>query len=273
MKEGVRTKRMKQADIKVILWDIDGTLLNFEESERYGIRKCFALFGLGQCDDDMIKAYSEINKVYWQKLERGEIGKKEVLEGRFRDFFLKYNIDVNKASAFNEEYQKCLGDTVVFYENGLEVVRQLKGRIRQYAVTNGTKLAQERKLKNSGLDYILDGIFISEDIGTEKPGIGFFEEVFRKIEPVKREEIMIVGDSLTSDMQGGMNAGILTCWFNPEKKENIPPSVTHAGDAVSSASFHEGIAVMKNTSVVKPDYIIYNLKQVIELVDGMAHSL
>ena len=204
---------------KVILWDIDGTLLNFEESEKVAIRTCFSIFEMGECSDEMLYDYNKINKSYWQRLERGEITKKEVLEGRFRDFFGKYGLDTKKAGDFNEEYQKRLGDTVVFFENGLELVNQLKGSVLQYAVTNGTKVAQERKLKKSGLDQILDGIFISEDVGVEKPGKGFFERVFSEIGSFPLEEILIVGDSLTSDMQGGMNMGIKTCWFNPERIE------------------------------------------------------
>ena len=156
---------VKNPKIKAILWDIDGTLLNFEEAEKYAIRKCFSIFELGECSDEMLKIYSKINKGYWQRLERGEITKKEVLEGRFIDFFKKYGLDTNKAGEFNQEYQKRLGDTIVFFENGLELVKELKGKVRQCAVTNGTKVAQERKLKNSGLDILLDHIFISEDIG------------------------------------------------------------------------------------------------------------
>ena len=215
-----------QLDIKVILWDIDRTLLDFEASETYAIRKCFSIFGLGRCTDDMIKSYSEINKKYWHRLEREEITKKQVLEGRFQEFFERQGIDVSKAASFNLEYQKRLGDTIVFCENGLEIVKKLKGNILQYAVTNGTKIAQQRKMKNSGLDRLLDGIYISEDVGVEKPGIGFFEEVFRTIPVSDKRQIMIVGDSLTSDIQGGINAGIRTCWFNPHGKagrEDILP--------------------------------------------------
>ncbi|MGN1313425.1 MAG: YjjG family noncanonical pyrimidine nucleotidase [Lachnospiraceae bacterium] len=206
--------------IKVILWDIDGTLLNFEEAEKYAIEKCFFVFGLGECTDSMLAAYSKINRRYWQRLERGEISKQQVLEGRFREFFAEYGIDTSVACAFNEEYQKRLGDTVVFYPNGLETVQACRGKILQYAVTNGTRAAQERKLENSGLNRLLDGVFISDIIGIEKPMKGFFEQVFNAIGDYSGSEVMIVGDSLTSDIQGGNNAGILTCWFNPEKKEN-----------------------------------------------------
>lgn len=205
--------------LKVLLWDIDGTLLDFGAAEKAAIRSCFAQFGLGECTDEMLHVYSGINREYWKRLERGEITKKEVLEGRFRDFFEKYGLDLSIVADFNAQYQVSLGDTAVFYKNGLETVQACKGKIPQYAVTNGTKIAQDRKLKNSGLINILDGVFISEEIGIEKPGIGFFEKVFEKIGQYDKSEVMIIGDSLTSDIQGGNNAGIVTCWFNPGGKK------------------------------------------------------
>lgn len=205
-------------NIKVILWDIDGTLLNFEEAEKYAIRACFAQFRLGECTDSMLADYSQINRSYWQRLERGEITKPQVLEGRFCEFFRKYGLDTGCVSAFNARYQIALGDTFCFHEGGLEVVQSLQGKVKQYAVTNGTRIAQERKLKGSGLADLLDGVFISEELGTEKPGIGFFHRVWDKIGSFAPGEVMIVGDSLTSDIQGGNNAGILCCWFNPQGK-------------------------------------------------------
>lgn len=206
--------------MKVVLWDIDGTLLNFLAAEKEAIRTCFAIFGLGECTDEMIQTYSKINKNYWERLERGEVAKKEVLEGRFRDFFIKCGFDTSIATAFNAEYQVRLGDTICFHENALETVKACKGKVLQYAVTNGTKIAQDRKLKKSGLIDLFDGVFISDEIGIEKPSVGFFEEVFKHIEPCEKSDILIVGDSLSSDMQGGINAEIVTCWYNPEKKEN-----------------------------------------------------
>ena len=206
--------------IKVILWDIDGTLLIFEEAEMHAIRACFAQFGLGDCTDHMLADYSAINRVYWQKLERGEMSKPDILIGRFATFFEKYGLDISCAPAFNAQYQISLGDTVCFNPNGLEVVTALQGKVKQYAVTNGTKVAQQRKLERSGLNQLLDGVFISEDLGIEKPGIGFFHRVWEQIGQFDPTEVMIVGDSLTSDIQGGNNAGILCCWFNPEGKEN-----------------------------------------------------
>ncbi len=202
--------------IKVILWDIDGTLLNFGMAEKYAIRKCFSLFGLGGCTDEMLERYSNINRKYWEKLERGELSKPEVLRGRFEEFFAAEKIAFLKMDAFNEEYQLRLGDEVFFQDNGDKVVKRLKNSVKQYAVTNGTFVAQQRKLEKSGLRQLLDGVFISEKVGAEKPDIKFFERVWEQIGRYKKEEVMIVGDSLTSDIQGGNNADILCCWYNPK---------------------------------------------------------
>lgn len=226
--------------IKVILWDIDGTLLNFLAAEHVAIRKCFEIFNLGECTDEMIRRYSVINRKYWERLERGEITKPEVLVGRFLEFFRSEGIPTECAERFNEEYQVRLGDTICFCDDGYELVKKLKGKVQQYAVTNGTKVAQDRKLERSGLGQLLDGIFISEEIGVEKPGMGFFEYVWEKIGIYDKSEIMIVGDSLTSDIRGGNNAGIVCCWYNPGKTIN-----------------EKGVRV---------DYEIENLQQILDIL-------
>lgn len=206
--------------IKVILWDVDGTLLDFKAAEKVAIRQCFVSHEMGECTNEMLKNYSAINKRYWEALERRELTKPEVLVGRFREFFAAEGLPVEKAESFNQEYQVRLGDTVVFCDNAFELVQKYKGQRKQYAVTNGTKVAQDKKLKNSGLDMLFDGIFISDVLGVEKPNIGFFDKVFEVIGHFEKDEVLIVGDSLTSDMRGGNNAGILTCWYNPDKTEN-----------------------------------------------------
>lgn len=210
---------------KVLLWDIDATLLDFKTAERAGIRMGFRQLGLGECTEEMIGRYSIINDGYWKALERGKISKPEVLTGRFRDFFREFGLPAEMAELFNEHYQQNLGETICFNDHGYELVKELKGSVLQYAVTNGTRIAQEKKLRRSGLNGLLDGVFISEVIGTEKPMKGFFDAVFEKLSAYRKEEFLIVGDSLTSDMLGGYRAGICTCWYNPAglaNTQNIP---------------------------------------------------
>ena len=206
--------------IKTLLWDIDGTLLDFSKAEEYGIRKCFDIFGLGECTEEMLSRYSKINRKYWEMLERGEISKPQVLRGRFEEFFNSENINFDKIDEFNLEYQMRLGDKSFPCDNAIETVTALKSKYNQYAVTNGTIIAQKRKLNQSGLINIFDDIFISDEIGHEKPSVEFFKAVQEKIGKFNKNEVMIIGDSLSSDMLGGNNAGILCCWYNPHNAVN-----------------------------------------------------
>lgn len=205
---------------KVILWDVDGTLLNFLAAEKQAIKTCFKIFEMGECTDEMIAGYSAINRKYWERLERGEISKPEVLVGRYREFFESEGLDVSKAEPFNEMYQVKLGETIVFCDDSKTIVESLLGRVKQYVVSNGTIIAQTVKLKNSGFGELMDGVFLSEQLGYEKPNVKFFDKMFEAIGDISKEEVLIVGDSLTSDIKGGNNAGIKTCWYNPGHTQN-----------------------------------------------------
>ena len=234
---------------KYLLWDIDGTILDFLAAEKNAIRTLFDKFGLGPCSEEMIATYSGINVRYWKMLERGLIKKQDMLVERFREFFSLVNVDVAMAEEFNENYQIALGDTICFMENAKELLIQLKAAgFIQIAVTNGTARAQSKKLKRSGLDQIFDRVFISEEVGAEKPDVKFFERVFSECGIHRRSQVLIIGDSLTSDMQGGINAGIATCWYHPvrpgkerdrdetshEDQENAPEiSVTYEVSSLS----------------------------------------
>ncbi len=200
--------------IQTILWDVDGTLLDFLAAERYGMRKCCKEIGVDM-DDEMLADYSAINRCWWEKHERGEVTQKEIFNGRLRELFTKYGIPYTDYDRFNERYQIALGEVAFPLDDSLRLLRELKGRISKYVVTNGSRAAQEAKLKKSGIDKLVDGVFISEKIGFQKPSVGFFDFV-RKQTAYIPDQTLIVGDSLTSDMKGGNNAGILCCWYNPK---------------------------------------------------------
>ena len=221
--------------IRTILWDVDGTLLDFDAAERAAIRTLFDAFGLGECTDAMLARYHEINIGFWQKLERNELTRSQVLVGRFEQFFNEYGINTEIAPEFNQRYQLTLGETIVYRDDSLDIVKGLKGKVRQYVVSNGTIAAQTKKLDWSKLGEQMDGIFLSEELGVDKPDIAFFNKVFSAIHADDLSTIMIVGDSLTSDILGGMNAGIRTCWYNPEGK---PLPDTHKVDYIIS-DLHE----------------------------------
>lgn len=212
---------------KYILWDIDGTILNFKAAENLAIKALFEKYKLGTCTDEMIAEYSVINDKYWQALERGEMSKPEILVGRFIEWFGTISVDTSVASDFNADYQVTLGDYVVFEEDAVEILKAEKEKgYRLIAVTNGTKIAQEKKLKTSHLDEIFDAVYISEDVGFEKPSVNYFSNVFDKEGITDKSEVVIIGDSLTSDILGGTNAKIDTIWYNPSSKKNTREDIT-----------------------------------------------
>ena len=124
------------------------------------------------------------------------------------------------AERFNEEYQVTLGDCVVFIDGAKAILLSQKEKYTLAAVTNGTRIAQEKKLRLSGLDRIFDAIFISETVGSEKPNKAYFDYVFESMGIENKAEVLLIGDSLTGDMRGGVIAGVDTCWFNPSHQPN-----------------------------------------------------
>lgn len=206
--------------IRVILWDIDNTLLSFNKAEVAAFSREFEEFGIGEFTEELLKDYSVINKRRWQALERGEMTKPEVTVGRFVEFFGLLGIDTSIAVAFDRRYQELLGEYIYFNDDAYEIIKDLKGKVLQCAASNGTKIAQTGKLKNSGLGEMFDLVFISEDLGAEKPAKVFFDkalaDVKAQIGEVALDEVLMIGDSLTSDIKGANNAGIKACWYNPE---------------------------------------------------------
>lgn len=197
-----------------LLWDVDGTLLDFEYSQKYAIRKCLQEIGIS-AGEDIIKRYSEINDSYWKRLELGEITKAQLLTGRFVSLFKEYGILCEDVESFRHNYQEYLGSVYQYLDHSLEICEKLNGRCRQFVVTNGVTSTQINKLKSAGFADIMEGIFISEEVGAPKPQKAFFDACFARMGEVSKEKILIIGDSLSSDILGGINAGIDTCWYNP----------------------------------------------------------
>lgn len=202
-----------------VFWDLDQTLLDFDCSMEYALQAVFAQYGL-KINEEMTARYSVINRSYWLRLESGELSKEQVTVGRFRTFFEELGITHVSPEELNVDYQRELGSVFFFMEGAKELVALLKERgYRQYVVTNGVNATQANKMRLSGLDRIMDGVFVSELMGYPKPRKEFFDGCFAALSDVDRNKCILVGDSLTSDMRGAENAGITSCWFNPEKQE------------------------------------------------------
>lgn len=214
----------------ILLWDIDGTLMDFKKAEAMALSQSLCEVDVNPTDA-MIRDYSKINLSYWRRLETGELSKEQVLVGRFVEFLGKYGIDAD-ASEFLESYEAHLSHAWFIQDDSLELCKELRDRgLAQYVVTNGWIDVQKTKLRESGFDQVMDGSFISDEFGVPKPKREFFEACFQQIfgtaapEPAQLKRVLIIGDSLTSDMKGGLNAGIDRCWYRrPDEMntENVP---------------------------------------------------
>ncbi len=201
----------------ILLWDIDDTLLDFPYSEQYAIRHCFSQMGY-PVTDFWVKRYGEINLSYWKRLEKGEVSKGELLRGRFADLFGEMGLQGGDPDGFQKLYERALGSVFKFRDEADRLCTKLKKYCRQYLVTNGVEVTQKSKWEISGLNRIMDGIFISEPVGFVKPRKEFFDVCFSRIPDFSKERALLIGDSLSSDIKGANNAGIVSCWYNPEGK-------------------------------------------------------
>ena len=201
-------------EYNTLLFDIDGTLLDFKKAENYALHKTFIDHQL-ELTDEIFEIYETINKKLWKNFELGLIDKNTVVYTRFVKLFeqLKINED---GVAFEDEYQKNLGDGAYLIEYALEILNELYKEYDLYVVTNGVARTQYNRLDLLDLRKYFKKIFISEEIGYQKPKIEFFDFCFKHIKNFDKGKTLIIGDSLSSDMQGGINAKIDTCWYNPD---------------------------------------------------------
>lgn len=229
MKEYNRNTKRKKYDI--ILWDVDGTLLDFLASERYAILETFRRYGI-EIDEEIIQTYSKINEGYWKRLEKKEVTKIEVLRGRFVTLLDAFypggllahkQIDLEQIKKLDIEeirlvYQEKLGSVFAYQDNSLEVCKRLrKEGFHQFIITNGVTSTQQSRLQMAGFYDVMDDVFISEEIGFDKPDIRFFEGCFQRMREngfdIDFDRLIIIGDSQTSDMQGARNMNIDSCLY------------------------------------------------------------
>lgn len=198
--------------IEFLFLDMDDTILDFHGGEHIAIRQTLRDFGL-EPSEDVLERYRQINRWHWQQLELGKMTRSQVLEGRFRALFAEMGIRGDSA-ACAEAYTENLSHCHEFVPGAREALERLKGKYRLFLATNGTASVQRRRMAGAGLEPYFEQVFISQEIGWDKPGIGYFQGCFARIPGFDPGRAMIVGDSLTSDIQGGINAGIRTCWVN-----------------------------------------------------------
>lgn len=206
-----------------VLMDIDNTLLDFDAGTKESLTKLLAAFGQ-ELTEQRLARFFEINNALWKAYEHGEIEKSYIFSSRFGQYLGEMGIETDSLAA-NGMYAKGLSESAVLMPHAIELLEQLKGKVKIYAVTNGVTTTQTPRLEKSGLLPYFDGVFISEQMGCKKPEAEFFDQVFAAIGITDRSRTIILGDSLTSDMQGGRNAGIKTCYFGSDPDDRCDFSI------------------------------------------------
>lgn len=231
--------------IRNVLFDLDDTLFDFHKAEKIALTKTLVHFGIDPTEETLA-LYSTINAAHWKRLELGEISREEVKVGRYRELFKTIGVECDpvKATAY---YESMLAIGHYFMPGAPELLEELYGKYRLYIVSNGTAKVQEGRIGSSGIAKYMDGIFISQILDANKPDKQFFDICFAEIPDFLLSETVIIGDSLSSDIKGGINAGITTVWFNPKGIEN--------------------------DSDIKPDYTINELSEVPGLLSQISAKI
>ena len=226
--------------IEFLFIDLDDTILDFHKAEAVALLKTLRSFGLEPTDTVMAR-YSQINRAHWERLERKEITREFLLVSRFAQLMEEFGIGVD-AEKCARTYEGNLAVGHYFLPGAFEAVEALSRKYKLYITSNGTTKIQTGRLASADIGHFFQDIFISQDIGINKPDKGYFDRIFARIPGFDPKKAMIVGDSLTSDILGGINAGIYTCWVNPKgqpRRADIRPdfeipSLSHLGALLDS---------------------------------------
>jgi 2-haloacid dehalogenase len=219
-----------------LLFDADDTLFDYPLAEGKALRNTFEHFGQVY-RSEILRLYQIFNRQVWREFERGETSAQELRLKRFRLLFDEIHTPLDPQD-FSLRYLENLSLASDLFPGVVDVLQALSGRYHLALVTNGLKEVQRPRLERSSIRPYIEKIFISEEMGVTKPDTGFFEAVFREIGNPLKSQVLIIGDSLTSDIQGGVNFGIDTCWFNPSGK----------------------------TAELSPTYTIHNLNQLLDIL-------
>lgn len=226
---------------ELVFLDLDDTILDFHAAERIALAKTLSHFGV-EPTAAVVERYHIINRQHWERLERGELTRDQVQEGRFRVLFEELGRDIDLV-AVARSFQHNLGIGHYFLPGAEAAVQTLHQKYRLFLATNGTASVQRSRLTSAGLYPYFEQVFISQDMGENKPSKEFFEACFAKIPGFDRARAIMVGDSLTSDILGGIRADMKTCWINPAHE---PPRAD-----------------------IRPDYEIESLSQLPALLAGL----
>ena len=226
--------------IEYLFLDLDDTILDFHKAERIALSKTIREFGV-ETTEEILDLYHGINKWHWEQLELGKLTRAEVLVNRFGVLFEKLGVAVD-APKCAKVYEVNLSQGHWFLPGAEEAVDALSKKYRLFLASNGTAVVQKGRMTSANLYRFFETVFVSQEIGHNKPSKEYFEACFARIPGFDREKAVMVGDSLSSDIRGGINAGIKTVWVNPDHLD--------CGD-------------------IRPDYEIASISQLETLLEDM----
>lgn len=203
-----------------LLLDLDDTIFDFQGQEKLALQQALKAFDIDPTDE-ICHRYHLINKEHWERLERKEITREQVLVGRYGVLLQELGLEHDPVQ-LARTYEKCLSQGHLFLPGAVETLERLLGKYKLYIISNGTSHVQAGRLKSADISRFFEDIFISQDIGVNKPDKEYFQRCFAKIPGFQKEKALIVGDSLSSDILGGINAGVATCWVNAHHKPADP---------------------------------------------------
>ncbi len=209
--------------IEFLFLDLDDTILDFHKAEHIALPKTLRSFGL-EPREEVLSRYSQINKAHWEMLERKELTREQVLVQRFAALFREWDIAADPQQVASL-YETNLSIGHYFLPGALEALQSLSRRYKLYLASNGTARVQAGRLKSADISKYFQKIYVSQELGYNKPDKGFFDAAFAQIPDFDPKKALMVGDSLTSDILGGKNAGLLTVWVNPQHKVHTPEIV------------------------------------------------
>ncbi|WP_352420160.1 YjjG family noncanonical pyrimidine nucleotidase [Proteiniborus sp.] len=204
---------------EVIIFDADETLFDFRKSESVAFGNTMLEFNIEYDENHHLKIYSDINTAIWKEFEDGLITQEELKVERFKRLSGKLNVELDEIE-FSKSYMKHLSNASFLYDNSANLVESLHKDYKLSIITNGLKDVQDNRIRKSSIAKYFEDIVISEEVRVAKPDPRIFELALNNINCTDKSKVLVVGDSLTSDMQGGINFGIDTCWFNPNRIEN-----------------------------------------------------
>ena len=206
-----------------MIFDADGTLFNYDRAEYYALRSTFLAFDY-PFQDTYLQAYRHFNKLQWTAFEQGKLSLPTLKVRRFKCLLDELNIHTDP-KAFSYAYLQHLSERHDLIDGAEALLKALAGQVGLVLMTNGIKEVQRSRLKLSSIGKYFSHIIISDEVGVAKPDRMIFEIAMEKMAETDKTSILMVGDNLSSDIKGGLDFGIQTCWYNPENKDNDPSIV------------------------------------------------